>query len=268
MAHLDRIEAVGWLGIVPALLLFAGRGASRPTDDERVWRVVATAFALWALGPILTIAGFDTGLKLPATLLRYVPFVANARMPGRAMVGVFMAVAVLIALRVSRAAGTPRRPAMQWLLIAFVGLDFWDAPIPLTPLDAPAVYQDLAAAAPGAVCEAPFGIGDGLSVGSGSQDRRILFYATQHQHPLVGGYIGRMPVDAAQRYLTALLQRAAADPDDDPAPAGVMLASSEQPCTHLVVDRASSSAALTSYVGRLPADHLATDERRDLYRLR
>ena len=39
--------------------------------------------------------GFDTGLKLPAILLRYVPFVANARIPGRAMVAVFMALAVL-----------------------------------------------------------------------------------------------------------------------------------------------------------------------------
>lgn len=269
MAHLDRIEAVGWLGVVPVLLLFAGRAARRATDDERIWRVVAAAFAVWAVGPFLTVAGFDTGLKLPETLARFVPFVANARMPGRAMVGVFMAVAVLIALRVSRAAGTLRRPAMQWLLIALVGLDFWDAPIPLTPLDSPAVYRELAAAVPGAVCEAPFGVGDGLSVGSGAQDRRILFYATQHEHPLVGGYIGRMPVDAAQRYLDmplvgALLRIS----DGDPAPVGVMLAGSEQPCTYLVVDRASSSAALQSYVGRLPADRLATDERRDLYRLR
>ncbi len=232
-AHLDRIEAVGWLGVVPVLLLFAGRTATRATDDERIWRVVAAAFAVWALGPFLTIGGFDTGLRLPETLARFVPFVANARMPGRAMAGVFMAVAVLIAIRLSRAAGTLRLPAMQWLLIALVGFDFWDAPIPLTALDAPAVYQALAAAVPGAVCEAPFGVGDGLSVGYGAQDRRILFYATQHEHPLVGGYIGRMPVDAAQRYLDmplvgALLRIS----NGDSMPAGVMLAGSEQPCKY------------------------------------
>ena len=66
-----------------------------------------------------------------------------------------------------------QRPAVQWLLIALVAFEYWDAPIPLTPLDRPPVYQALAAAPPGAVCEVPFGIGDGLSVGVGSQDRRV-----------------------------------------------------------------------------------------------
>ena len=41
--------------------------------------------------------------------------------------------------------------------------------------------------------EVPFGIGDGLTVGRGSQERRLLYYATIHGHPLVGGYIGRTP---------------------------------------------------------------------------
>jgi hypothetical protein len=35
-----------------------------------------------------------------------------------------------------------------------------------------------------------------------------------------------------------------------------------------VVDRESSSAELLQYVATLPADHIATDEGRDLYRLR
>jgi hypothetical protein len=268
-AHLDRIEAVGWIGVVPMLLLFTGRGTGRGTDDERIWRLVAAAFAVWALGPFLTVGGFDTGLKLPETLARFVPFVANARMPGRAIVGVFMAVAVLIALRVSRAAGRLNAPALQWLLIALVALDFWDAPIRLTTLDAPGVYRELAATASGAVCEVPFGVGDGLSVGTGSQDRRILFYATQHEHPLVGGYIGRMPVDAAQRYadmpLVGALLRLS---DGRPAAAAVLPAGSEPPCRYLVVNRAAISVALRSYVEHLPADRIAADEERDLYRLR
>ena len=201
----DRVEAIAWIGIVPLLLLLlAARGGERADGDVRPWRTVAIVFLAWALGPFLTVAGFDTGLKLPELLARFVPLVANARMPGRAMVVVYMALAVLVASGMARAAGGPawlKRPAMQWLVIGVVAFEYWDAPIPLTPLDRPAVYQALAAAPPGAVCEVPFGIGDGLSVGVGSQDRRVLFYATQHEHPLAGGYIGRMPADAEKQYL-------------------------------------------------------------------
>jgi len=246
------------------LLLLGGRAVGRLTDDERIWRVVAVGFAVWALGPFLTVGGFDTGLKLPETLIRYVPFVANARMPGRAMVGVFMAVAVLVAVTMSRARGLLQRPTLQWLLIALVVVDFWDAPVPMTPLDAPAVYQDLAAAPPGAVCEAPFGVGDGLSAGSGSQDRRILFYATQHQHPLVGGYVGRMPVDAPQLYagmpLVGALLRLS---DGLSSPVGVLSPGSDQPCTYLIVNRAASSAPLLDYVRQLGAEQLATSDGRE-----
>lgn len=267
----NYVEVIGWIGIVPAALLIVTRGTLRHADarhEIRVWRVAAIAFAIWALGPFLTIGGFDTGLKLPEILVRYLPFVANARMPGRAMVGVFMALAVLIGMPLSAATGRLRSPAMQWLLIGLVAFEYWDAPIRLTPLDRPAVYRTLAAAEPGAVCEVPFGIGDGLSTGVGSQERRVMFYATLHEHPLVGGYIGRMPADAAERYrrnpLTATLLHlsgGAAAPSAD-------LNADPSPCRYLVVDRASSPAALQSYVAQLPADRIAADEGRDLYRLR
>src|SRR5207245_727797 len=168
------VEGVGWFGIAPVVPLAATRdaprGAPESRDELRLWRIVAAAFAIWALGPFLTIGGFDTGLKLPAILLRFVPFVANARMPGRAIVGVFMALAVLLGIQIGAATGRLRSPAIQWLLVALVAFEYWDAPIRLTPLDRPAVYQALAAAEPGAVCEVPLGIGDGLSVGVGSQD--------------------------------------------------------------------------------------------------
>lgn len=268
-AHLDRIEAVGWIGIVPLVLLCTGLARRRAVSQElHIWRIVAAAFALWALGPILTIAGFDTGLKLPATLLRYVPFVANARMPGRAMVGVFMALAVLVGAELGSARSWWRTPAAQWLLIALVAFEYWDAPIPLTPLDRPAVYQALAGASPGAVCEVPFGIGDGLSVGVGSQDRSALYYATVHAHPLVGGYIGRMPVDAARRYeqmpLVGTLLRLSDGRPDASMPPDV----DEAPCRYLVVNRATTSPALRAYVQQLPLERISGDQERDLYRIR
>jgi len=266
----NAVEAIGWLGIVPMLLLLVSRGASHggAGGDTRVWRIVALAFAIFALGPFLTIGGFDTGLKLPEIALRFVPFAANARMPGRAIVGVYLALGVLAAMSLRMSTGRLRSPVLQWLLIGLVAFEYWDAPIRLTPLPHPAVYDALAAAPPGAVCEVPFGIGDGLSVGVGSQERAILYYATLHGHPLAGGYIGRMPLDAADRYrrhpLTAMLLHLSGDtmavaPTSDSEPA---------PCRYLVVDRQSSSSEMLDYVGRLPTNHLASDERRDLYQLR
>ena len=269
--HADYIESIGWIGVVPALLLIATRSTSVNAAlqaEVRVWRLVLIVFGLWALGPFLTIAGFDTGLKLPQILARFVPLVANARMPGRAMVGVFMALAVLVAVKVSGATGRLRTPAVQWLVIALVALEYWDAPIRLTTLDHPPIYQALAAAEPGAVCEVPFGIGDGLSTGVGAQDRRVLFYATLHEHPLVGGYIGRMPADTQRRYeempiVGALLRMSDHRPAKAPAIERAMA-----PCRYLVVHRAASSVELLAYIRQLPADMIATDDARDLYRLR
>jgi hypothetical protein len=265
----DPVEAVCWLGLVPiALLLVAPRPDAGAEREARLWRVVAIAFAIFALGPFLTIGGFDTGLKLPELALRYVPFAANARMPGRAVVGVYLALGVLVAMSLQRSTGRLRSPAVQWLLIVLVAFEYWDAPIRLTPLQHPGVYHALAAAPPGAVCEVPFGIGDGLSVGVGSQERAVLYYATLHEHPLAGGYIGRMPQDAAERYrrypLTAMLLRLSGDTMAFSPSSG----SEPAPCQYLVVDRQSSSSELLDYVARLPANHLASDERRDLYQLR
>src|SRR4029453_12824170 len=101
-----------------------------------------------------------------------------------------------MALRLSHS-----RPALQWVLIGLLAVDFLGAPIPLTRLDRPAVYEHLASIADnGGVIEVPFGIGDGLSAGLGNQDRRVLYYATIHGHPLVGGFIGRMPPRVAAGY--------------------------------------------------------------------
>ena len=264
----DYVEVIGWIGLVPIALLIAARGARREpaaAREVRAWTILALAFALFALGPFLMVGGFDTGLKLPEILMRYVPFAANARMPGRAMVGVYMAIAMLIAIHLAAPGARPRSPALQWLLVALVAFEYWDAPIRLTPLDRPAVYAALAAAPPGAVCEVPFGIGDGLSKGVGSQERRALYYATLHEHPLAGGYIGRMPADAADRYAKlAVAAPLLSLSEGTPA----FLPRGEAPCRYLVVNRAASSAALRAYVASLRPERLATDEARDLYRLR
>jgi hypothetical protein len=179
-----------------------------------------------------------------------------------------MALGLLAAVALSSATGRLRSPFVQWLLIGLVAFEYWDTPIRLTPLDHPSAYRALAAAPPGAVCEVPFGIGDGLSVGVGSQERVALYHATLHEHPLAGGYIGRMPADAAERYrrhpLTAALLRLSGD---TAAPSPVST-SDPAPCRYLVVDRRTSSTELQAYVAQLQVDRIASDEDRDVYRLR
>ena len=97
----------------------------------------------------------------------------------------------------------------------------------------------------------------------------MLFYATQHGHPLVGGYIGRMPRDAEARIrrlrvagaLLALSNgEQAAPPAADDAAAS--------PCTYLVVDRRAVSAPMALYLARLAPVRIASDDERDLLRIR
>ena len=284
---LDRVEAVGWLGIVPVVVLLMGRGQWLDSEEARRWKVVLAVAAIWALGPFLTIAGFDMGLPLPQALARFVPLVENARMPGRAMVCVYLALGVLMALRMAALAGLKAstttdvvpatdvvptfrsalgRPAIRWALLALLALDYLHAPIPLTALDRPAVYVQLATIADeGAVIEVPFGIGDGLSTGRGSQDRRLLYNATIHGHPVVGGYIGRMPPQVAQAYdampvvgnLLRLSNGEEAIEEDAPM---------SLPFRYLVLDTNTATPELVDYVRRtLDMDLIASGEGKQLY---
>ncbi|HUP38718.1 MAG TPA: hypothetical protein VM115_01250 [Vicinamibacterales bacterium] len=287
---LDRIEAVGWIGIVPLVVLLMHRGQWFDSDEARRWKAVLVVFAVWALGPFLTVAGFDAALPLPQALARFVPLVENARMPGRAMVGVYLALGVLMALRLAASAGlkastttdttdtthathvvptfrsASTRPAILWAVVALLALDYLHAPIPLTALDRPAVYEQLASIADdGAVIELPFGIGDGLSTGRGSQDRRLLYHATIHGHPVVGGYIGRMPPDVAIIYDAMpvvgnfLRLSNGEDAVQETAPASL-------PFRYLVLDTAAASQELVDYMHRtLDMDVIASSGGKQLY---
>ena len=277
---LDRIEAVGWLGVVPLVVLLMHRGQWFDTEEARRWKAVLIVFAIWALGPFLTVAGFDTALPLPQALARFVPLVDNARMPGRAIVCVYLAVGVLMALRMAglkpsatdatTVADMPVAqgfsPAIVWALLALLALDYLHAPIPLTALDRPAVYEQLATIPDsGAVIELPFGIGDGLSRGRGSQDRRLLYNATIHGHPVVGGYIGRMPPEVAMVYDTmpvvGNLLRLSNGEEAVQEPTSMSV-----PFRYLVLDTGAASQELIDYVRRtLDMDLITSGDGKQLY---
>ena len=263
---LDRIEAVGWIGIVPLVVLLNGKGRWADREEARRWKLVTAVFAIFALGPFLTLAGVDLGLPLPQALARFVPLVENARMPGRAMVGVYMSLGVLMALRLAALEGGWNRPAAQWALIALLAVDYLNAPVPLTALDRPSVYEHLASIDDvGSVIEVPFGIGDGLSVGVGDQNRRKLYYATIHGHPLVGGYIGRMPRGVAEAYdampIVGNLLRLSSGRDAVQEETPLVL-----PFRYLVLDAGTASPELIDYVrSTLDLDLIASADGKTLY---
>ncbi|HKY21115.1 MAG TPA: hypothetical protein VJM31_07845 [Vicinamibacterales bacterium] len=271
---LDRIEAVGWIGIVPIVVSMIGRGNWFDSEEARRWKVVLIVFALWALGPFVTAAGVDLGLPLPQALARFVPIVENARMPGRAMVGVYLTLGVLMALRLAglKAGVGPtfRSAALSsgfvWAAIALLAVDYLHAPIPLTALDRPVVYEQLASITDnGPVIEVPFGIGDGLTMGRGSQERRLLYHATIHGHPVVGGYIGRMPPIVAQAYdampiVRNLLRLSnGEEPIDEDPPSMLQF-------RYLVLDTNTASPELIDYVrSTLDMDLIASGGGKELY---
>jgi hypothetical protein len=270
MHRLDRIEAVGWLGVMPVVVLLSSKGRWFDGDEARRWKAVLVVFAICALGPFLTFGGHALGLPLPQALARFIPLVENARMPGRAMVVIYLALGVLMAQRLAAASlrvdvrfGSV---AVQWALVVLLAVDFLNAPIPLTALDRPAVYQHLASIDDGGgVIEVPFGIGDGLSSGIGDQNRRVLYYATIHGHPLVGGYIGRMPPGVASAYeampvVGNLLRLSSGGSETEDGSAQAL------PFRYLVLNTATASPELIQYVRSvLDMDLIAAGDGRELY---
>jgi hypothetical protein len=159
------------------------------------------------------------------------------------------------------------RPALRWGFLALLALDYLHAPIPLTPLDRPAVYEQLASIHDdGAVIEVPFGIGDGLWTGRGSQERRLLYNATIHGHPVVGGFIGRMPPNVALAYdampvVGNLLRLSNGESAvEENGPPGLL------PFRYLVLDTNTATAELVDYVRRaLDMDLITSGAGKELY---
>jgi hypothetical protein len=190
---IDLIESGAWLGVAPVLLAAVAVRGRRDHPVVRQWFILGGMFFVWALGSHVHAAGHNTGLLVPEVLLRYVPIAANARMPGRAMVVVYLALAMLAAMSIPRLG---RRPALVCSACAVLVLaDFWIAPFPTVSIECPAIYRVLRdRPESGAVAELPLGLGDGLGALT-PFDGRVLVCQTIHEHPLVGGVLARLPAN-------------------------------------------------------------------------
>lgn len=199
--RINSIESCGWIPLSPLILACVAAFAWRRNRVIRYWIAAAGFFTVWSLGPWLVAAGHRTPLILPEFVIRYVPIVSNARMPGRGMVVVYLALAVLAAIAFDRllSQGGRKRTLAWCLLIASVIELAPSAPALFSPSVSPVYGVLKAAAGTGAVCELPLGLRDGFGE-VGTFDPAVLFNQTVHERPIVGGFVARLPPGIAEAY--------------------------------------------------------------------
>jgi hypothetical protein len=232
-------------------------------------------FFVWTLGSHVHAAGYNIGLIGPEVLLRYVPIAANARMPGRAMVIVDLALAVLAATAVA----TLRRPRSALLvsgLAALVLADFWIAPFPLASIECPPIYRILRDRPErGGLAELPLGLGDAFGDVT-PFDRRTLVCQAIHERPIVGGFVTRLPPSVLAAYradplIATWLRLSGARTNAIPAggPANVTLAAQRMDLDDIafvLLNRRTASPELRDYVEHvLPLEVVSQDDERTLF---
>ena len=275
--QIDPIESGAWLGIAP--LILAGWAVRRYWRERtvRYWTAIAVFFFVWALGPHLRIFGYTTGMILPQTLLRYVPIAANARIPGRAIVLVTLAAAVLGAIAIARSQEPGRR---RWIGVGTMGLitllDYLPAPFPVVQVDRPPIYETLRdRPEKGALLELPVGIRDSFT-SRGFLDHRALAYQIIHRRPIVGGVVSRMSPSIVGGYaddplIDGLLDLSGRQSPTKPLPVGPAVASllAKNGIAFVMVNRELASPELLEYVQlQLPLTLIATEGERTLYAVR
>jgi hypothetical protein len=221
-------------------------------------------------------AGINTALLAPAVLLRYVPIVSNARMPGRAIVMTYLAIAMLAAIGLASARLRRGRVVMA-VLGVLAAADFLAAPFPTLRIDPPAIYQTVRDRPErGALAELPVGLADGFGRLT-PLDPAMLVNQSVHGRPVVGGFVARLLPETLRAYrqdplLAAWLRLSgmrgleqAPLPDRDQARAmlrrdGIAL---------VMLHRRQASADLRRYVeSTLPLSLVADDGERVLYTVR
>ena len=177
---------------------------------SRWWAALTIGFAILALGPFIHVAGANTHIPGPWSLLRYVPIVGLARAPARFAVVTALGLAVLFAAAlVFLGRRYPKqRPRILWGVSALLVFELLPMPIPLYSAAVPAIYERVTAApADVRLLELPWGVRDGTtSVGDFSA--RSQFFQTVHGKSLIGGYLSRL----AWSRLTELRRHPVLDP--------------------------------------------------------
>jgi hypothetical protein len=187
------VENVTSITVVAAVVILAAIG-TRSFRVPRFWGGLAVLSASLTLGPFVRVAGVETFLPTPWTILRYVPGLGAARSPARFAVLLALAASVLFAMALQVLA--ERRRARGRVLFAVVGaalvVELCPAPQALHDGTVPEIYARIARDPRDVrVLELPFGVRDGLS-SFGNFSAASQFNQTIHGKRLIGGYLSRV----------------------------------------------------------------------------
>lgn len=173
------------------------RGGFRP---QAGWVWLTIGFAALSLGPFVHIAGVNTHVPGPWSLLRYAPLIGSARAPTRFSIVAALGLAILLAAAL--AALGRRYPQHRRLITAVVGLmlvlELAPAPRTLYSAAVPDLYHVVASdPRPVRLLQLPFGVRDG-TFSAGDFSAQYLFFQTVHGKRLIGGYLSRISAQRVQ----------------------------------------------------------------------
>lgn len=179
-AHNSTV-ALGYVAIVLALL-----GLAAPRKFTLPLGVAFVALLVMSLGPVLKIAGSETGLPMPYALLNNVPFIGASRQPLRFLATAGMVLSLMsaygFAWLAGRARGSGLRVGVTAGALLLVALELFGLPRQLVATQEGSAVAFLRAnTQPGAVIELPYEEYSALS----------LLHQTVHERPIVGGYTSR-----------------------------------------------------------------------------
>jgi len=197
-----------YLGFVALALAIVAVWQVKPA---RIWGIWFLLFALISLGPTLRVNGAEFDLPLPFDALLEIPLVKGNRYPSRWSVMLTLTLAVMVGYGifwVMRKVASSRYQAASPILLGAISLllvfEHLSTPLPLSNLQAPSVYADIARDAGNfSVMEIPLAWRNGFRV-TGSYradsqapiDRIFMyaqFYQTTQRHPILNGNTSRNP---------------------------------------------------------------------------
>jgi len=152
-------------------------------------------FVLLSLGPFVYVAGVNTLIPMPWSVLRYVPILGLVRSPGRFAVIASLGVALMLAQALAHLGRQypTRRRAILAVVGVLLAIELVPGPRTLYSAGVPALYETIARdARPHVrVLELPVGLRDGTS-SMGDFSARTQYFQTWHGKAIVGGYLSRV----------------------------------------------------------------------------
>ena len=185
-------ENTVYLGIVPIVLAVWAMWRSR-ANRIMPWLALCVGASVLSLGPTLKVGGLVTDIPLPYAIVQYLPFYKWGRIPGRFNETIVLGLAVLAAYgfaALTRNLKACQRLGLTVALSVLIGLEYWTVwPFPTMSGSQPEFYQewrqDRRAFAVLDLPQWPLWVREASNY--------AMFYQTAHQHPIVGGYVWRLP---------------------------------------------------------------------------